>query len=114
MAKYKHNEKPEEEYIDLVPILENLYFDVDKFLNPIKGVEVANGWCETSCGRGRHDCKWLCIYPLHRRILNDIEIRKIQEFIKQNYQEIYGEVTRRPVAPFLWKTAKFIGRGSEE
>ena len=33
----------EEEYIDLVPILENLYFDVDKFLNPIKGVEVANG-----------------------------------------------------------------------
>ena len=43
MAKYKHNEKPEEEYIDLVPILQNLYFDVDKFLNPIKGVEVANG-----------------------------------------------------------------------
>ena len=43
MAKYKHNEKPEEEYIDLVPILQNLYFDVDKFLNPIKSVEVANG-----------------------------------------------------------------------
>ena len=42
MAKYKHNEKPEEEYIDLVPILQNLYFDVDKFLNPIKSVEVAN------------------------------------------------------------------------
>ena len=33
----------EEEYIDLVPILQNLYFDVDKFLNPIKSVEVANG-----------------------------------------------------------------------
>ena len=43
MAKYKHNEKPEEEYIDLVPILKNLYFDTDKFLTPIKGVEVANG-----------------------------------------------------------------------
>lgn len=43
MAKYKHNEKPEKEYIDLVPILENLYFDADKFLNQIKGVEVANG-----------------------------------------------------------------------
>jgi hypothetical protein len=42
MAKYKHNEKPEEEYIDLVPIFQNLYFDVDKFLNPIKSVEVAN------------------------------------------------------------------------
>ena len=37
----------------------------------------------------------------NRRILNDREIRKIQEFIKQNYQEIYGEVTRRPMAPFL-------------
>ena len=43
MVKYKHNDKLEEEYIDLVPILQNLYFDVDKFLNPIKAVEVANG-----------------------------------------------------------------------
>ena len=43
MAKYKYNEKPEEEYIDLVPILQNLYFDVDELLNPIKGVEVTNG-----------------------------------------------------------------------
>ena len=64
MAKYKHNEKPEEEYIDLVPILQNLYFDVDKFLNPIKSVEVANGWCEAGCRCGRYDCKWLCVYPL--------------------------------------------------
>ena len=30
------NDKLEEEYIDLVPILQNLYLDVDKFLNPIK------------------------------------------------------------------------------
>ena len=28
MAKYKHNQRLEEEYIDLVPILENLYIDV--------------------------------------------------------------------------------------
>lgn len=41
MAKYRHNEKPEEEYIDLVPILQNLYFDVDAFLAPIKEVKVA-------------------------------------------------------------------------
>ena len=43
MAKYKHNPKPEEEYIDLVPILQNLYFNADEFLEPIKGVRVANG-----------------------------------------------------------------------
>jgi len=41
MAKYKHNQKPEEEYIDLVPILENLYIDVSKFLKPIKEVRLA-------------------------------------------------------------------------
>ena len=43
MAKYKHNEKPEEEYIDLVPILKNLYFDADQFLSKIDGVKIANG-----------------------------------------------------------------------
>lgn len=43
MAKYKQNDAPEEEYIDLVPILQNLYFDPDTFLSPIKGVKVANG-----------------------------------------------------------------------
>ena len=42
MAKYKQNKEPEEEYIDLVPILQNLYFDTDKFLKPIKGVKIAN------------------------------------------------------------------------
>ena len=40
MAKYNHNEKEEEEYIDLVPILENLYFDADDFLKPIEKVRV--------------------------------------------------------------------------
>lgn len=42
MAKYKQNKEPEEEYIDLVPILQNLYFDTDIFLKPIKGVKIAN------------------------------------------------------------------------
>ena len=42
MAKYKQNKEPEEEYIDLVPILQNLYFDTDKFLKPIKVVKIAN------------------------------------------------------------------------
>lgn len=43
MAKYKHNQRLEEEYIDLVPILENLYIDVSKFLKPIKEVWLAYG-----------------------------------------------------------------------
>lgn len=41
MAKYKQNDKPEEEYIDLVPILENLYIEPDAFLAPIKDVRIA-------------------------------------------------------------------------
>jgi hypothetical protein len=40
MAKYKGHEE-EEEYIDLVPILENLYFDVEEFLKPIQKVRIA-------------------------------------------------------------------------
>lgn len=40
MAKYAHNNSPEEEYIDLVPILKNLFFDATAFLNPIKEVRV--------------------------------------------------------------------------
>ena len=39
MAKYK-NLGEVEEYIDLVPILEKLYYDVDKFLEPIKEVKI--------------------------------------------------------------------------
>lgn len=41
MVKYCHNEKPEEEYIDLIPILENLYFNVNNFLKPIEKVRIA-------------------------------------------------------------------------
>ena len=39
MAKYK-NIGEVEEYIDLIPILNNLYYDVDKFLEPIKEVKI--------------------------------------------------------------------------
>ena len=40
MAKYNHNETAEEEYIDLDPILEDLYIDSKTFLKPIKYVKV--------------------------------------------------------------------------
>ena len=39
MAKYKGLDEVEE-YIDLVPILGNLYYDVDEFLKPIKEVRI--------------------------------------------------------------------------
>ena len=41
MAKYNHNAEPEEEYIDLKPILEGLYIDSAAFLEPIKSVRLA-------------------------------------------------------------------------
>lgn len=41
MAK-NHNENEHEEYIDLLPILKNLYMDPKKFLKDIKGVEIKN------------------------------------------------------------------------
>ena len=40
-AKYRHNAEPEEEYIDLKPILDGLYIDYDSFLKPIKSVRIA-------------------------------------------------------------------------
>lgn len=39
MAKYKDIEEVQE-YIDLAPILERLYYDVEEFLKPIKGVKI--------------------------------------------------------------------------
>lgn len=39
MAKYRDLEEVEE-YIDLIPILYNLYYDVDEFLKPIKEVRL--------------------------------------------------------------------------
>lgn len=40
-AKYSHNAKPEEDYIDLKPILKDLYIDSATFLKPIKNVRIA-------------------------------------------------------------------------
>ena len=40
MAKYKHNKESEEEYIDLIPILENLYISPEEFLKEIKEVKI--------------------------------------------------------------------------
>lgn len=39
MAKYRNLEEVEE-YIDLVSILERLYYDVEEFLKPIKEVKI--------------------------------------------------------------------------
>ena len=35
-------DQEEEDYIDLIPILDNLYIDVDEFLDPIEEVEIEN------------------------------------------------------------------------
>ena len=39
-----YNQDECEDYIDLVPILRNLYMDVDEFLRDIKGVEIKYVW----------------------------------------------------------------------
>lgn len=39
-AKYKNMPQEEEEYIDLVPILKNLYFDAAKSLSSIEKVSI--------------------------------------------------------------------------
>lgn len=39
-VKYSHSAELIEDYIDLIPILENLYINPDEFLAPIKNVEV--------------------------------------------------------------------------
>lgn len=38
LTKYSHNAQPEEEYIDLKPILNDLYINPTSFLKPIKSV----------------------------------------------------------------------------
>lgn len=43
MAKYRHAPQPEEEYIDLLPILNGLYINSNEFLKPIKEVTIADG-----------------------------------------------------------------------
>lgn len=39
-----YNQEECEDYIDLIPILRNLYMDVDEFLRDIKGVEIKYVW----------------------------------------------------------------------
>lgn len=39
-ASYSHMENPIEDYIDLIPILNDLYIDAESFLKPIENVEV--------------------------------------------------------------------------
>lgn len=41
MAKYDNNVTEEEEYIDLLPILKNLYIDEKQFLQGIEEVRIA-------------------------------------------------------------------------
>ena len=43
MAKYDNSSDEEEEYIDLVPILKNLYMEPHKFLQAIKEVQIHDG-----------------------------------------------------------------------
>lgn len=40
LCKNKNEENLEEDYIDLVPILSNLYIEPNEFLNPIKEVKI--------------------------------------------------------------------------
>ena len=40
MAKYRNNTTVEEEYIDLIPILQNLYINEEEFLKTISKVEI--------------------------------------------------------------------------
>ncbi len=40
MTKYKHSEELIEEYIDLTPILDDLYIEKEEFLSPIKEVVI--------------------------------------------------------------------------
>ena len=50
MAKYEGINEVEE-YIDLIPILQNLYYDIDTFLEPIKEVRVEYAaWYKRYCG----------------------------------------------------------------
>ena len=49
LAKYSHNTEPEEEYIDLKPILEGLYIDSASFLKPIKTVRISYAWYQDHC-----------------------------------------------------------------
>ena len=40
MAKYKHEKEEVEEYIDLIPVLDELFMDKESFLKPIREVKI--------------------------------------------------------------------------
>lgn len=40
LAKYRQMEHEIEEYIDLIPVLDDLFMDKNAFLNPIKNVRI--------------------------------------------------------------------------
>ena len=40
LAKYRQNDQDIEEFIDLAPVLDNLYMDKEAFLTPIKNVRI--------------------------------------------------------------------------
>ena len=40
LVEWDHGYLVVEEYIDLIPILEQLYYDVDQFLKPIREVKI--------------------------------------------------------------------------
>ena len=77
-AKYKHNVELEEEYIDLASILKKIYIDSDEFLKPIKKVRVLYDWSYNGDS-----------VLQNAGCLNERDIRKIQDFIKKNYQDMY-------------------------
>lgn len=49
VTKAVYNGKEVEEYIDLVPILNNLYFDAADFLKPIRRVLIEDDRSEKNC-----------------------------------------------------------------
>lgn len=93
MAKYKHNKESEEEYIDLIPILENLYISPEEFLKEIK-VKIKNDWYYQSSLTETGSAKFFVkengdTVLQNKGILNNREISKIQAFIKDNYKDMY-------------------------
>ena len=42
-TKYFHSKEPVEEYLDLIPVLDDVFIDSESFLKPIRRVEVACG-----------------------------------------------------------------------
>lgn len=63
MAKYDNSTAPEEEYIDLIPILENLCIDQDEFLNDIKEVVIDYERHEEYRGRCGYDSERVRVSP---------------------------------------------------